>query len=1491
MRGALALARTVKTWAIAHGRTYVTPDDVRDLAVPVLAHRIIVDPESEFAGVTAEDIVATRARRGGTARIPGGMTAEADVAPRRPPRRRASRSRAAGALGRGIRSFARDPRAARRGVPSPRSRRPSPGVVSTTGWLVLGGAVVALALAWAFGWVEFAFLGFTLLAAVLVSIAFVFGRMHYRVDIELQPRRVVAGERALGRLVVENVGHVRRRRRRGWSCPSAPGSPSSSIPALAARRASTRSCSPCRPTGVPSSSPGPPCRCAATSSACCAAPCAGPTPSSSSCTRARRGCSPRRPASFATSRARSRRRSPNNDISFHALRAYEPGDALRNVHWRTSARTGQLMVRQYEETRRSQLVLAAVDRARALRLRRRVRARRLGARLASACRSSATARSVDVVTEGLALRTATPTALLDDTSRIEPVRRRVRLTCATSCATPPSGCRRRASSIVVGGSPLPLADFRSVETLFGPDTQTLAFRVELGAASRIARIAGTTVVTVGDLDRAAAARAEGAPVNRLSPHRRQRPPRAVGALAARHRRLRDLVRRPQLPRRGGRGLVVGTLAAVAGVAAAPRRADDRAARPSPAYFAARHARSRCRTLALFGVLPSLAVAHGARDRRRCTAGPTSSRSARPSRRPYYIAVGAVLRRLARGARRHDARDPVAAAAPHRAAVERAAHRPGAALPVGHPARHRRGVPRRRARRRVRDHRPRLARLASRRRRRGERRRRGAPAAAEGRRHGGRRRRAPSRSAPSRASPSRPSSPDRFVLRDEIVPPFDPLEFPSPLAGFRNYTKDLAETPLFTVTGLEPGDVDPARHDGRVHRPTLERGRPRRRRPPTAAATASSARRCPSPSSQRSAARATSRSRSTAYDDVWLPTVGYGDLAAAHRRGTSAARGRDLRYNAAAGTAVLTSGIAEGARYRTRRARSSRSPRPSELHRHPGRERSTLAPVENAARRRRGEGRGVRGRGDEPDRAAARHRAGAEDQRLPQPRPRLRHGASRAGHGADRIIELFTRTQMVGDEEQYAVRDGAHGPAPRLPGPGGHGLRARGARGRAGGRGGRRRRHRVGRGAVRGRRMGLVPARRPTRSTCRRSRRRSRSPSPSRRCASPRAPSTTRSSCSPTVEIDETDDEDRDRPFADARLGLGHGRRGRHPRRARAPADARGRAREAAPASPPSQRPERPPAPRARGRSSSTATPSSDSSRRRRARACSPPARSSARSPSRASPRTAAPPTPIARAARPGAAVDPRGDDRPRRVRGGDGERRGGRGSLDRPRMPRPRPSRAPAGRGAHGSSRRYRLRGRGARVVAWNAPDFIVPPPGLIPAAPRPSDEPDRTATATTPPRTLPAVPAAARHRADPSAPAGRRTATGRRSPGERVEAPSRAPAARRLAAARTGRTRGAAAPSRACSGATPPRSRRPQARRRSRSPIPPDPCRRPTRSSRWSTGRVHGHRPALDQRHPRAARPMGETRELEPGRGAEAPNGVDPACSASSPCDWIELR
>ncbi|QOC26467.1 MoxR family ATPase [Microbacterium hominis] len=57
IRGALALTRAARASAASHGRTYVTPDDVKRLAVPVLAHRLILHAEAEFDGVTPEAVV------------------------------------------------------------------------------------------------------------------------------------------------------------------------------------------------------------------------------------------------------------------------------------------------------------------------------------------------------------------------------------------------------------------------------------------------------------------------------------------------------------------------------------------------------------------------------------------------------------------------------------------------------------------------------------------------------------------------------------------------------------------------------------------------------------------------------------------------------------------------------------------------------------------------------------------------------------------------------------------------------------------------------------------------------------------------------------------------------------------------------------------------------------------------------------------------------------------------------------------------------------------------------------------------------------------------------------------------------------------------------------------------------------------------------------------------------------------------------------------
>ncbi len=57
VRGALALSRLAMTRAVSQGRTFVTPDDVRVLAVPAFAHRLILEPEAEFDGVSALDVI------------------------------------------------------------------------------------------------------------------------------------------------------------------------------------------------------------------------------------------------------------------------------------------------------------------------------------------------------------------------------------------------------------------------------------------------------------------------------------------------------------------------------------------------------------------------------------------------------------------------------------------------------------------------------------------------------------------------------------------------------------------------------------------------------------------------------------------------------------------------------------------------------------------------------------------------------------------------------------------------------------------------------------------------------------------------------------------------------------------------------------------------------------------------------------------------------------------------------------------------------------------------------------------------------------------------------------------------------------------------------------------------------------------------------------------------------------------------------------------
>ena len=56
-RGSLALFNAVRAWAAMQGRNHVLPDDVKLMAEPVLAHRLLISPSARIKNVTQRQIV------------------------------------------------------------------------------------------------------------------------------------------------------------------------------------------------------------------------------------------------------------------------------------------------------------------------------------------------------------------------------------------------------------------------------------------------------------------------------------------------------------------------------------------------------------------------------------------------------------------------------------------------------------------------------------------------------------------------------------------------------------------------------------------------------------------------------------------------------------------------------------------------------------------------------------------------------------------------------------------------------------------------------------------------------------------------------------------------------------------------------------------------------------------------------------------------------------------------------------------------------------------------------------------------------------------------------------------------------------------------------------------------------------------------------------------------------------------------------------------
>ena len=392
------------------------------------------------------------------------------------------------------------------------------GIAAAAGWaartirpagvLVVLAATAGLALGIVFGWVEWMVAGAAALVLVAASVPFLFGARSYDVDLSLTHERVVAGDGVTGEIVVRNDGHRIALPGR-LDIPVGAGLVEFGVPLL--RPGHTVS----QPLDIPGLRRG--------------IVTVGPatTVRSDPIGLLRREHAfedvhdvyvhPRTVSLPSTSAGLIRdlegsptRRLVDSDMSFHAIREYAPGDSRRQIHWKSTAKTGRLMVRQYEESRRSRMavVLGVAEHE---------YADPDEFELAVSCAASLglravrDARDVEIVTGSEIPRVVrgrlrairhipagSPRPMLDGFSGVTMLESTMPI--ADVCRLTADSGDRLSIAFVVVGSRVTLTRLQQAALAFSADTSVVAVICDERAHPRMQPLSALTVLTVGTLD-------------------------------------------------------------------------------------------------------------------------------------------------------------------------------------------------------------------------------------------------------------------------------------------------------------------------------------------------------------------------------------------------------------------------------------------------------------------------------------------------------------------------------------------------------------------------------------------------------------------------------------------------------------------------------------------------------------------------------------------------------------------------------------------------------------------------------------------------------------------------------------------------------------------------------------------------------------------------------------------------------------------------------
>jgi len=185
-----------------------------------------------------------------------------------------------------------------------------------------------------------------------------------------------------------------------------------------------------------------------------------------------------------------------SDLAFHTLRDYIQGDNWRHVHWRSSAKANKLLVRQFQDTRRSQLTVV-VDGATAS-YRTEDEFELAMSVAGSICvRAVRDQQDVCVVAASHAVTTTAPHRILDTLARGTLAEHGQDL--STLAGRAYRLARDTTVLMLLTGSVIPFRALQGAATYFGPDVRVIALRCEPDAPPGLSKSGDLTVLALRDL--------------------------------------------------------------------------------------------------------------------------------------------------------------------------------------------------------------------------------------------------------------------------------------------------------------------------------------------------------------------------------------------------------------------------------------------------------------------------------------------------------------------------------------------------------------------------------------------------------------------------------------------------------------------------------------------------------------------------------------------------------------------------------------------------------------------------------------------------------------------------------------------------------------------------------------------------------------------------------------------------------------------------------